>query len=91
MIRHFPIRYGLSALAALVLSVTACSSDTTVTCDLSDNGDGTKTILCTDGTEVTLADGQDGEPGSSCSVADNGDGTKTISCEDGSTVTITDG
>jgi len=30
-------------------------------CTVADNGDGTKTISCTDGTSVTVADGQDGE------------------------------
>ncbi len=54
-------------------------------CTVEDNGDGTKTISCTDGTSVTVANGV------SCTVADNGDGTKTISCTDGTSVIVTDG
>ena len=69
-------------------------------CSVTDNGDGTKTISCTDGTTATVADGTDGADGtngtdgadgSSCSVTDNGDGTKTISCTDGTTATVADG
>jgi len=69
-------------------------------CSVTDNGDGTKTISCDDGTEVIVSDGTQGEPGpqgdpgesgSSCTVADNGDGTKTISCDDGTSVTVRDG
>src|SRR5678816_4251828 len=62
--------------------------------DSTNNGDGTVTISCEDGTSVTVADGQDGQDGTdgtSCTVADNGDGTKTISCDDGTTVTVSDG
>jgi len=75
-------------------------------CSVSDNGDGTKTISCSDGTSVTVSDGADGQDGqigrdgqdgengqagTSCSVSDNGDGTKTISCSDGTSVTVSDG
>ena len=56
-----------------------------------DNGDGTKTISCSDGTSVTVSDGASGTSGSSCTVADNGDGTKTISCGDGTSVIVSDG
>ncbi|MGI5861973.1 MAG: hypothetical protein ACOX6T_07920 [Myxococcales bacterium] len=64
---------------------------------MTDNGDGTKTIACTDGTSVTVHDGQngedgaDGQNGTSCTVTDNGDGTKTIACTDGTSVTVRDG
>jgi hypothetical protein len=59
-----------------------------------DNGDGTYTMTCDDGSEVTFADGEggeDGEDGGSCSVVDNGDGTYTMTCDDGSEVTFADG
>jgi hypothetical protein len=57
-------------------------------CTVRDNGDGTKTISCADGTSVTVSNGQ---AGASCTVTDNGNGTKTISCADGTSVTVSDG
>ncbi len=66
-------------------------------CSVSDNGDGTFTITCDDGTSVTVQKGEQGPPGpagedgTSCTVTDNGDGTKTISCTDGTSVTVNDG
>ncbi len=66
-------------------------------CTVTDNGDGTATIACDDGTEATLSDGEDGDagevgpPGDSCTVIDHDDGTKTLRCEDGTRVTLTDG
>ncbi|MHB8060519.1 MAG: hypothetical protein ACYDHO_06775, partial [Gaiellaceae bacterium] len=60
-------------------------------CTVVDNGDGTKTIACSDGTSVTVSDGAGGVSGSSCTVVDNGDGTKTISCSDGTVATVSDG
>jgi hypothetical protein len=57
-------------------------------CTVKDNGDGSKIIICDDGSTVLIRDGQ---PGGSCSVVDNGDGTKTITCSDGTSVTIKDG
>ena len=60
-------------------------------CTVEDNGDGTKTISCTDGMKVIVSDGSPGTDGTSCAVADNGDGTSTITCEDGTTVTVSDG
>ncbi|NOZ01609.1 MAG: hypothetical protein GXP54_06940 [Deltaproteobacteria bacterium] len=69
-------------------------------CTVKDNGDGTRTISCEDGTQATVASGKDGidgkngadgKDGTSCTVKDNGDGTKTISCDDGTEVTVADG
>lgn len=65
-------------------------------CTVVDNGDGTATITCTDGTTVTIRDGVDGVDGvdgddgivAQCTVDDNHDGTATITCTDGSTVTV---
>ncbi len=62
--------------------------DKGVSCEVVDNGDGTKTITCEDGTTATVSDGT---PGDSCTIVDNGDGTKTITCEDGTEVTVSDG
>ncbi|MEM1022195.1 MAG: 5'-nucleotidase C-terminal domain-containing protein [Myxococcota bacterium] len=63
-------------------------------CTVVDNGDGTVTISCEDGTTATVADGtpgmmgMPGMAGDSCTVTDNGNGTATIACDDGTTVTI---
>ena len=73
----------------------ADGSSCTVTQD-----NGSATILCEDGTDATVSDGQDGadgadgadgQDGTSCTVVDNGNGTKTISCPDGTSVTVSDG
>lgn len=66
-------------------------------CTLSDNGDGTYTMSCPDGTMVVLSDGDQGphgppgDDGQPCTVTDNEDGTYTIRCPDGTTVTLADG
>jgi hypothetical protein len=63
-------------------------------CTVVDEGDGTKTISCDDGTEATIVDGAEGAQGSagtSCTIEDEGDGTKTLLCEDGTEETILDG
>ncbi len=66
-------------------------------CSVKANGDGTKTVSCTDGTAVNLADGatgaagKDGAAAKPCTVKDNGNGTKTISCPDGTTVSVANG
>ncbi|HUU00529.1 MAG TPA: hypothetical protein VM425_03715 [Myxococcota bacterium] len=80
-------------LSIAILSAADCGGSGG-SCTVADNGDGTATISCPDGTSTTVSsgqDGQDGQNGVSCSVADNGDGTKTISCTDGTSVTIDDG
>ncbi len=95
-------RPWLTSLAAALLVLASCTgskgadgtngsngTDGTngTSCTVTDNGDGTKTIACDDGTTVTVNDGVDG----SCTVADNGDGTKTITCDDGTSVTVNNG
>jgi hypothetical protein len=63
-------------------------------CTVTQNGNGTATISCADGTTATVANGtngQNGLDGTSCTVKDNGNGTKTITCADGTTVTVADG
>jgi OmcA/MtrC family decaheme c-type cytochrome len=69
-------------------------------CSVKDNGDGTNTILCTDGTSITVQngrDGKDGKPGTngtdgtSCTVRSNADGTRTIACTDGTSGTVGNG
>ncbi|MGI6683121.1 MAG: SUMF1/EgtB/PvdO family nonheme iron enzyme [Myxococcota bacterium] len=81
----------------LLLLVFGCSgSGDKQVCGITDNGDGTRTITCNDGTSATLSDGkdgQDGEPGkdgTSCTLSTS-DGVKTISCNDGSSFSVHDG
>jgi OmcA/MtrC family decaheme c-type cytochrome len=81
-------------LAAGLLSLAGCKGDSGdpgssgSSCTVTQNGNGTATISCTDGTTATVSNGTDG---SACTAVDNGDGTKTISCEDGTIVTVSDG
>jgi len=79
--------------AVMFLSASGCGGSSG-NCSVTDNGDGTSTISCPDGSSVVISNGQngqDGQDGDSCTVTDNGDGTKTISCTDGTTVTVNDG
>jgi hypothetical protein len=48
-------------------------------CTVEDNGDGTKTITCSDGTTATIGSG------SGCTVVSLGETCKRIICEDGTT------
>ena len=59
-------------------------------CTVANNGDGTSTITCPDGTSSIVSDGATGAS-SSCSVVDNNDGTKTINCSDGTSATVSNG
>lgn len=70
-------------IAVTGLLATACA-DWTDTCTVTDNGDGTSTITCPDGSSATFGESQD----QSCSVNDNGDGSHTISCPDGTEITL---
>ena len=79
------MRFIVSLTTACVLA-TGCSSGSS--CTVLENTDGTATIRCTDGTEVTIENGTDG---TSCTVRDGGDGTRVIECDDGTSVTVTDG
>lgn len=82
---------ALTVLALTALAVAGCGEDSGsdgTSCTVADNGDGSATISCEDGTAVTLSDGSDG---TACAVADNGDGTTTINCDDGTTATVTNG
>ncbi len=75
----------------LVAITSGCGAQDGGNCSVTDNGDGTSTILCEDGTSATIHNGQDGTDGNTCTVTSNGDGTKTISCEDGTSITLSDG
>jgi predicted CXXCH cytochrome family protein len=85
------MRAVLPVLIAIGLTMSACQGDpgpAGSSCTVTDHGDGTVTITCDDGTEVTISDGA---PGGSCTVLDHGDGTRTIECEDGTRVVVSDG
>lgn len=97
-------RLILSSIAVFVAACTGPAGQNGAPCTVTDNGNGSATISCPDGTQVVVssgapgADGTAGTPGAngvngtSCSVAQNPDaGTKTITCSDGTTVTLTDG
>lgn len=55
-------------------------------CTVADNGDGTATMSCDDGTEATVR-----TTDSACTVVDNENDTATITCDDGTSVTLSDG
>ena len=85
----------LSFILAVCSLICACEpgepgeqGEQGTSCTIKDNGDGTKTISCEDGTEAIVYDGQDG---TACTAKDNGDGTETISCEDGTEFVVHDG
>ena len=101
-------RYILVLLGFIALVGAACDSSSggTDPCSVTNNGDGTYTLRCPDGTTVTLSDGEPGEPGDDgepgepgepgddgepCTAVDNGDGTYTVTCPDGTEVTLSDG
>jgi OmcA/MtrC family decaheme c-type cytochrome len=86
-----------AVLGAAVLALTGCSGEDGAagadgtSCTITDNGDGTSTISCEDGTTATIsdgADGMDGTDGQSCTMTTNPDGTKTVTCPDGGTVIL---
>jgi hypothetical protein len=84
-----------SVVAAIfIMSFMACDGQNGTSCSVSDNGDGTATISCQDGTSYIVHNGEDGfdgtngQNGGSCSVGYNADGSITITCPDGTTVTI---
>jgi hypothetical protein len=55
------------------------SGEAGTSCSVADNGDGTKTITCSDGTTVTIGSG------SGCTVVSLSETCKRIVCEDGTT------
>ncbi len=51
-------------------------------CHVTQNGDGSATLTCPDGSSATFANE------ATCSVTDHGDGTATLACNDGTSVTV---
>ncbi len=79
-----------SSLLLVLLGVAfapACANDGS-SCTVTQNADGSATILCGDGTTATVPVGP--SPGASCTVTDK-DGSKTITCSDGTSVTVSNG
>lgn len=97
------VRSALGVSLSVSLVILSCSGTPSkgTSCTVSDNGDGTKTISCPDGTSATLSNGTTGAAGptgtagaagTSCTVSAGADaGTKTITCTDGTSVTVSDG
>jgi hypothetical protein len=66
----------------LALGLAACS-DPAPACTVKDNGDGTRSVACVDGTRVTLPSGE-----GTCTLGAGEDGGKVILCSDGTEVRI---
>ncbi len=91
----------LLVFVAFTLLMVSCSGPAGAdgkSCTVADNGNGTATITCPDGSTYQIpagrpgAQGDAGPAGTSCTVTANPDaGTKTIACTDGTSVTISDG
>jgi len=72
------------ALLLLVPGLAACGSDP-ATCEITDNGDGTRTIACPGADPVRVVDG---DADATCVIGSGDDGGKVISCSDGTLVRI---
>lgn len=94
---HASLLKKLGMVSAVALTIAGCSgsdgadgADGT-SCTVTDNGNGTSTISCQDGTTATVANGADGASGAdgqSCTMTSNADGTKTVTCPDGGVVIL---
>lgn len=66
-------------------------------CTVADNGDGTVTVSCTDGTRVVLNQGSNGQPGApgdagtSCTIESRTDGGRALVCTDGTMLDLPTG
>ncbi|MBN1606252.1 MAG: scavenger receptor cysteine-rich domain-containing protein [Polyangiaceae bacterium] len=85
---------GVVWALAMVFAVGSCKIKDGVdgsSCTVKTSKSGTKTLSCTDGTQVVIEDGQDGVDGESCTVARDDAGRAVISCEDGTRAKVSDG
>ncbi len=76
------------ALGVLAGCVDGSPGEPGTGCTVRANDDGSRTVVCADGTSVTLRDGADGQDGADaevrgCEAVDTGDGTLTIDCGEG--------
>lgn len=91
-----PIKLVIAGLSLVLFSCQGPAGEKGSSCSTKDNGDGTITISCTDGTRVTVANGRDGTngtngdggaAGTSCTLETSNDGGRVLACSDG---TMTD-
>ena len=68
---------------AVLLALGAGCAEPTPACTVEDNGDGTRTVACSDGSRVTLPSGE-----GTCTLGVGEDGGKVIVCSDGTEVRI---
>jgi OmcA/MtrC family decaheme c-type cytochrome len=83
--RHYLL---ILATSLALFAATSCAGKDGSSCSVENNADGSTTIRCDDGTNVSIPAP---ESGTSCTVTSNGDGTSTITCEDGTTVVVPGG
>lgn len=74
----------INVIVLVAALAAGCGGEEAASCTVEDNGDGSATIRCPDGTSTTIGPDQD----TSCTIDDNGDGTSTITCDDGTTVVV---
>ena len=95
-----PIRSAIVGLCLVLFGCQGPAGEKGSSCSTKDNGDGTITVSCTDGTSVTLNSGRDGtngvngangDAGTSCSITTKGDGGRIVSCTDGTIADIPNG
>lgn len=93
----WPRTIFLSLMGVFCAGLAACqgpAGEKGSSCSTKDNGDGTVTVSCTDGSSVTLYSGRTGDPGdagSSCSITTKSDGGRVVSCSDGTIADLPSG
>lgn len=95
------LRHLSAALLLFAAACTGANGQDGKNCSVTDNGDGSATIACPDGSSTRVNSGTSGQngtngtngmAGTSCTVTSDADaGTKTIACTDGTSVTLKDG
>ena len=75
-------------LLALPFWSMACEAEEGIdnACSVVDNGDGTATITCPDGSTALIDNRVSAD--ASCTIADNEDGSSTVTCDDGTALTV---
>ena len=92
-----PIRVAIVGLSLVLFACQGPAGEKGSSCSTKDNGDGTITISCTDGTSVTVANGSNGtngtngDAGTACSITTKTDGGRIVSCTDGTVADLPNG
>lgn len=92
-----PIRSAILGLSLVFFSCQGPAGVKGTSCTVADNGDGSATITCTDGTTVTVLNGTDGTDGTSgdaglgCTIATKTDGGRVVTCADGTSADLPSG